>query len=311
MSVLFGALLGCGLAIGLAFVLEYADSTIRIADDLRRSVPLPCLGMIPRYGTEPFPVTQRVSSGLRSKQLPAGGSSDPSNGHRKAYLPTLYDGRQDLQDNREILNERLKFLRGSLLLSTPGAVPKTILVTSAEKGAGKSFVSCNLSLALVQLNKRVLIVDSDLRNPRLHRVFSFHNRTGLTNVLTGQRQLNDGCVVRTKTPNLYLLMAGPKSPTPGELLASQAMEQILETSARHFDFVVLDSAPLLPVFDSHALCTQCDAVLLVARSGKTTRHEVRNSLELVEKINAKVTGVVLNDVDLKSEPGQYYGRYTY
>jgi capsular exopolysaccharide synthesis family protein len=310
MSAMMGALLGCCLGIGLAFVLDYADSTLRGAEDVKRCVSLPCLGMIPRYGTDPFPVAQRMLPPLRSKALPAR-TTDPSNGHGTSYLPTLYDERQHLQDNREILNERLKFLRGSLLLSTPGSMPKTILITSPEKGAGKSFVSCNLGLALVQLNKRVLLVDSDLRNPRLHKVFSYHNRAGLTNVLTGQRKLNDGCVVRTETPNLFLLMAGPKSPTPGELLASQAMEQVLESSARYFDFVVLDSAPLLPVFDTHALCTRADAVLLVARCGQTSRHEVRSSVELIEKINGKVTGVVLNDVDLKSQPGQYYGSYTY
>ena len=310
MSAMMGALLGCCLGIGLAFVLDYADSTLRGAEDVRRCVPLPCLGMIPRYGTEPFPVARRVLPAFRSKELPAG-KTRHSNGHGSSYLPTLYDGTQALEDNRQLLNERLKFLRGSLLLSTPGSVPKTILITSPEKGAGKSFVSCNLSLALVQLNKRVLLVDSDLRNPRLHKVFSYHNRAGLTNVLTGQRTLNDGCVVRTETPNLFLLMAGPKSPTPGELLASQAMDQVLESSARYFDFVVLDSAPLLPVFDTHALCTRADAVVLVARSGQTSRHEVKHSVELIEKINGKVTGVVLNDVDLKSQPGQYYGNYTY
>ena len=310
MSAMMGALLGCCLGIGLAFVLDYADSTLRGAEDVRRCVPLPCLGMIPRYGTEPFPVARRVLPSFRSKELPAG-KTRHSNGHGSSYLPTLYDGTQALEDNRQLLNERLKFLRGSLLLSTPGSVPKTILITSPEKGAGKSFVSCNLSLALVQLNKRVLLVDSDLRNPCLHKVFSYHNRAGLTNVLTGQRTLNDGCVVRTETPNLFLLMAGPKSPTPGELLASQAMDQVLESSARYFDFVVLDSAPLLPVFDTHALCTRADAVVLVARSGQTSRHEVKHSVELIEKINGKVTGIVLNDVDLKSQPGQYYGNYTY
>ena len=313
MNVLMGALLGCGLAVGLAFLLEYADSTIRTAEDLRRWVPLPCLGVIPGYGTEHFQVTQRVLPGFRPKQLPPGRMAERSNGEGQgqSYLPMLFDERQHLQENRELLNERLKFLRGSLLLSTPGHVPQTILVTSAEKGAGKSFVSCNLGLALVQLNKKVLLVDSDLRNPRLHRVFSYRNRTGLTNVLTGQRQLNDGCVVRTETPNLFLLMAGPKSPTPGELLASQAMEQTLETCASHFDFVVVDSAPLLPVFDTHSLCGRCDAVLLVTRSGRSTRNELKSTLELIEKVNGKVTGVVLNDVDLKSQPGHYYGRYTY
>jgi Mrp family chromosome partitioning ATPase len=89
------------------------------------------------------------------------------------------------------------------------------------------------------------------------------------------------------------------------------MEQTLETCASHFDFVVLDSAPLLPVFDTHSLCGRCDAVLLVTRSGRSTRNELKSSLELIEKVHGKVTGVVLNDVDLKSQPGHYYGRYTY
>ena len=164
MNALMGALLGCGLAIGLAFLLEYADSTIRTPEDLRRCVPLPCLGVIPAYGTPSFQVAQRVLPSFRPKQLPPGRMAEPSNGEGQgqSYLPMLFDERQHLQESRELLNERLKFLRGSLLLSTPGHVPQTILVTSAEKGAGKSFVSCNLGLALVQLNKKVLLVDSDL-----------------------------------------------------------------------------------------------------------------------------------------------------
>lgn len=312
MNLFVGVLLGCGLGAGVAFAMEYADATIRTTGDLRHWVPLPYLGMIPRYGVKPLQVAQRVLPAFRPKQLKAGGAPALSNGHRSAYLPTLYDRAEHLQDNRALLDERLKFLRGSLLLSTPGAAPKIILVTSAEKGAGKSFVSCNLGVALVQLSKKVLLVDSDLRNPRLHRVFGYRNRAGLTNVLTGQSKLDDGCVVRTEVPNLFLLMAGPKSPTPGELLASHAMEQTLDACAIHFDFVVLDSAPLLPVFDSHSLCCKSDAVVLVARSGSTSRHEVKASLELMDKIHAKVTGVVLNDVDLKNEPGQYYySRYSY
>ena len=199
-----------------------------------------------------------------------------------------------------------------MLLSTPGAVPKVILVTSPDKSCGKTFVSSNLSCALVQLDKRVLLIDSDLRNPKLHRVFHYRNRVGLTNVLTGQKALGDGCIMRTDIPNLFLLMAGPKSPNPGELLASAAMGKTLAECSEHFDFVILDSAPLLPVFDSHILSTRCDAAILVTRAGVTSRHATLQSIELVERVNGKITGIVLNDVNLDDYAQYYYhSHYTY
>ena len=131
-------------------------------------------------------------------------------------------------------------------------------------------------------------------------------------MLTGQKALEEGCIVSTDIPNLFLLMSGPRSPNPGELLASPAMERTLQTCAEHFDFVVLDSAPLLPVFDSHVLSTRCDGVILVARAGVTSRHAAMQAVELVERVNGKVTGVVLNDVDLEDYAQHYYhSHYSY
>jgi capsular exopolysaccharide synthesis family protein len=199
-----------------------------------------------------------------------------------------------------------------MLLSTPGAVPKVVLITSPDKSCGKTFVSSNLSCALVQLNKKVLLIDSDLRNPKLHRVFHYRNRVGLTDVLTGQREVGDGCIMRTDIDNLFLMMAGPKSPNPGELLASPVMEKTLQNCAHHFDFVILDSAPLLPVFDSHILSTRCDGVILVARAGVTSRHATLQSIELIERVNGKITGIVLNDVNLEDYAQYYYhSHYSY
>ena len=228
------------------------------------------------------------------------------------YLPTIYDHRSDLAEQRDTLSERFRFLRGSMLLSTPESVPKIVLVTSPDKNCGKTFVSSNLSCALGQLDKKVLLIDGDLRNPKLHRVFRYRNRIGLSNVLTGQSSLQDGCIMRTEIPNLFLMMSGPKSPNPGELLASPAMERTLKSCAEHFDFVVLDSAPLLPVFDSHVLSTRCDGVILVARSGVTSRHAAIQSVELLERVNGKITGIVLNDVNLDDYAHYYYhSHYSY
>jgi polysaccharide biosynthesis transport protein len=311
-------LLGLVLGVGTAYVIDHWDDSIHTVEDLKRYVPLPYLGMIPRYG-EKAPIGGSIGKALGRGErepvsLPTGSRSVERAlaSKRSNYLPTLYDRNPSLAENRNTLSERFRFLRGSMLLSTPGAVPKVVLVTSPDKSCGKTFVSSNLSCALVQLDKRVLLIDSDLRNPKLHRVFHYRNRIGLTNVLTGQKSLADGCIMRTDIPNLFLLMAGPKSPNPGELLASPAMGKTLAEASEHFDFVILDSAPLLPVFDSHILSTRCDAVILVARAGVTSRHATLQSVEAIERVNGKITGIVLNDVNLDDYAQYYYhSHYTY
>jgi capsular exopolysaccharide synthesis family protein len=303
-------LLGLVLGVATAYLMDHWDDSIHTVEDLKRYVPLPYLGMIPRYGDKPaLSQLGRKLSG-ESRDLPQRALEDTMASKRSNYLPTLYDRNPALAENRNTLSERFRFLRGSMLLSTPGSVPKIVLVTSPDKSCGKTFVSSNLSCALVQLGKKVLLIDGDLRNPKLHRVFHYRNRVGLTDVLTGQKQLGDGCIMRTDIPNLFLLMAGPASPNPGELLASQSMEQILANCAEHFDFVILDSAPLLPVFDSHILSTRCDGVILVARAGVTSRHATLQSVELITRVNGKITGIVLNDVNLE-DYAQYYYHSTY
>jgi capsular exopolysaccharide synthesis family protein len=305
-------LLGIVLGICTAYLIDHWDDSIHTVEDLRRYVPLPYLGMIPRYGDRaPLSQLGRRLTGETAAKVPQAMQS-PMESKRVSYLPTLYDRNPDRAENRNTLSERFRFLRGSMLLSTPGAVPKVVLITSPDKSCGKTFVSSNLSCALVQLNKRVLLIDSDLRNPKLHRVFHYRNRVGLTDVLTGQREVGDGCIMRTDIENLFLMMAGPKSPNPGELLASPVMEKTLQNCAHHFDFVILDSAPLLPVFDSHILSTRCDGVILVARAGVTSRHATLQSLELIERVNGKITGIVLNDVNLEDYAQYYYhSHYSY
>lgn len=309
----FVFLLALGVLLGFAtaYLLDHWDDSIHTVEDLKRYIPLPYLGMIPRYGDD------NVVSQIGRRLQPQAHAARqrrlvPPEAKQSNYLPTIYDRRSTLAEQRDTLRERFRFLRGSILLSTPESVPKIVLVTSPDKNCGKTFVSSNLSHALGQLDKRVLLIDGDLRNPKLHRVFRYRNRVGLSNVLTGQSSLQDGCVMRTEIPNLFLMMSGPKSPNPGELLASPAMERVLKNCAEHFDFVVLDSAPLLPVFDSHILSTRCDGVILVARSGVTSRHAAMQSIELIERVNGKITGVVLNDVNLEDYAQYYYhSHYSY
>ena len=143
-------------------------------------------------------------------------------------------------------------------------------------------------------------------------MFRVDNDTGLSSLLTGQTNGKHTGIVSTAIPNVSLLPAGPASPTPSELLASTEMRGVLERCSRDFDFVLLDSAPLLPVFDSHVLTTRCDASLLVVRSGQTSYRDVNASLDAIERVGGKVSGVVLNAVDLDDyAQNYYYGYQTY
>jgi capsular exopolysaccharide synthesis family protein len=310
-SLFLGTIVGLGLALGLAFFLDYWQTNIYTIDDLRRHVALPYMGMVPRLAGG----SDAMWSGLSLKSLAA----EEREGARKS-TKNLTTTRTALalaqrkvasraKDEVSMVAERFKFLRGSLLLSKPGAPPRVVLVTGPDKNAGKTFVACNLAMSLTDLDKRVLLIDADLRNPQLHKIFRFKNRVGLSNVLSGQTLLEKGCVVSTPIPNFFVLMAGPPSPTPAELLGSKKMEETLAECARHFDYVVLDSAPLLPVFDSHYLTVKCDANVLVVRSGQTSRNAVKQSLDLIDRVGGKVTGVVLNDVNLADFAQNYY--YTY
>lgn len=312
-SLFLGTVLGLGLGLGLAFFLDYWETNIYTIDDLRRHVPLPYLGMVPRL----VGGSDAMWNGLSLKALK---SEDEGRNGRRGNGKGLSTTRSALalaqrkvasraKEDVSVISERFKFLRGSLLLSKPGSPPRVILVTGPDKAAGKTFVSCNLATSLTDLGKKVLLVDADLRNPQLHKLFRFKNRIGLSNVLSGQTSIEKGCIFSTPIPNLYTLLAGPACPNPAELLGSKKMEETLTQCADHFDYVVLDSAPLLPVFDSHVLTARCDVNVLVVRSGKTSRHAVKQSIDLVDRVGGHVTGVVLNDVDLSDFAQNYY--YTY
>ncbi len=313
-SLFLGTIVGLGLALGLAFFLDYWETNIYTIDDLRRHVPLPYLGMVPRLEGG----SDAMWDGLSLKSLAAEEAEGERRHHSRAKRVSTTQTALALaqkkvasrsKDDVSMIAERFKFLRGSLLLSKPGAPPRVVLVTGPDKNAGKTFVACNLAVSLTDLGKKVLIVDADLRNPQLHKIFRFKNRVGLSNVLSGQTTLAKGSILSTPIPNFYALLAGPPSPTPAELLGSKKMEDTLAECVRHFDYVILDSAPLLPVFDSHYLTVKCDANVLVVRSGQTSRNAVKQSLDFIERVGGKVTGVVLNDVNLADFAQNYY--YTY
>jgi succinoglycan biosynthesis transport protein ExoP len=205
--------------------------------------------------------------------------------------------------------ESYRALRTSLLLSNLGSPPKVIMVTSALPQEGKSTTSTNTAIVLAQKGVRVLLIDADLRRPSIHKILGMGPRSGLSNVLTGSATLEKAITQTSILPNLFILPAGTPPPNPAELLASSNMRDMLTELRDQFDHIIVDTPPSLSVTDAVVLSQRADAVVLVIRSGQTTKQSLRRARDLLAQVSAKVVGVLLNAVDLSSPDYYYYYEY--
>jgi polysaccharide biosynthesis transport protein len=298
-SVALGLAIGLGLGIGLVVLVEVLDRTIRSAADAQRILTLPILGSVPD-------VTQ---AGRRY-----GYYSNYGYGHSRAEGPEKHDRIREqiaielvsVSNPRHTAAEAYRSLRTSVLLSSAGGL-KVVLVTSPVAGEGKTASAGNLAAVLAQLGKKVLLVDADLRKPHQHEVFKVSNRVGLVSVLVGQASM-DEAYFATAVPELSVMPSGPIPPNPAELLASERMRDFVAMAKDRFDFVVLDSPPVLPVTDATILSEHVDGVVLCLGAGIVMRDEARHCRERLELAGAKVLGLLVNRVD---ESGRGYKRRYY
>lgn len=202
--------------------------------------------------------------------------------------------------------EAYRTLRTNIQFSSFDKSVKTVTVTSSGPGEGKSTVASNLAVVTAQSGKKTLIIDCDQRRSRLHKVFGLSNMVGLSNMLAGEVAFPD-VVQQTEIENLYVLTAGTRPPNPSELLASEKMKSFIHTMRDEFDYVIMDTPPVLIVTDAQLLADYTDGYLLVVSSGDVDRNAAAKSKELLENVNAKILGVVLNNLEI-SEKG-YYGYY--
>jgi len=207
------------------------------------------------------------------------------------------------------MSESYRALRTSLLLTSVGAPPKIILITSALPREGKTTTSVNTAIVLAQKGTRVLLIDADLRRPSIHKALGISSRIGLSNVLTGGATIQQATVRSPLMPNLYILPAGPPPPNPAELMASAQMVDLLAELRDQYDHVIVDTPPTLSVTDAVVLSTRADAVVLVIRSAQTTKPALRRARDILAQVNARVAGVLLNAVDLDSADYYYYYEY--
>jgi succinoglycan biosynthesis transport protein ExoP len=288
-NLAFAFMLGLTSGVGLAFLLEGLDNTVRTTEQAQMISGLPPLGMIPLG-------SRTAREGANAKRLVIATS--------KEAVELVTQVRPQSQ-----MAESYRALRTSLLLSNLGAPPKVIMITSALPQEGKTTTSINCAVVLAQKGIRVLLIDADLRRPSIHKTLGMGPRSGLSNVLTGSATLQQTITRSTILPNLSILPAGTPPPNPAELLASPNMRDVLEELRGQYDHIVVDTPPTLSVTDAVVLSPRADAIVLVIRSGHTTKQALRRSRDILMQVNAKVSGVLLNAVDLSSPDYYYYYEY--
>ena len=283
-TVIITALIFALLAgIVVAFLMESLDTGLRSIAEIESITELPSLAIIPRARRSSVDQAATLSTAQRNVGI--------------------------LTQPKSQFAEAFRSLRTSLLLSSTGQPPKIIVLTSATPSEGKTTAASNLAAILAQRDTRVLLIDGDLRRPNIHHRFGLNGKIGLTTVLTGATRLEETVQSVPEIPNLDILPSGPVPPFPTEMLSSAAMETILKRCGELYDYIVIDSPPILSVTDGVILARQSDAVVLVVRHGKSSKHVVRRARDLLLRSGAAITGIVLNAVDLNSP--EYYGYYGY
>lgn len=330
MNVLIGFLLGLAGGIGLAFGLEYVNHTVKTSMDVASSMGLPTLGSIPAFKAEigpkgpkgefvkirslfwgkgeekegkPREKKRGKSIGLLVAGAIPADQNNVRNQNLKIELITL-------REPKSIQAESYRSIRTTLLVSSPPGKIKTMLFTSPLAKEGKSSTISNIGITLAEANKRVVIVDSDLRKPKQARIFGANSQSGpgLSRYLSSH--IEPGEIVKpTHVPNLQLITSGPLPANPIELLTSEKMDSLVAFLKRSFDFVLFDTPPLLAVSDALAMGPMADAIILVARGGQTPIQAMKNAKQKLDAHKLKCLGVILNGVDLLEQDGYYARQY--
>lgn len=288
MNTILGGFFGLMVGLGLAFLLEYMDNSIKDSEEIERLLDLPVLGVIPhiRGNRTGFPIP-----GVRGE--------DGSNMRLITHLTA-----------KSAVAEAYRTLRTNLQFARAGNSCRTLVFTSPFPGEGKSITSANMAITLAQMGSKTLLVGSDLRKPILHKLFQMVPSKGLSEILVGKGSLQN-CILSTEIENLYLLSPGTLPPNPAELLGSKEMEVLIGEMKKSFDVILFDSPPVLAVTDAALLGGRIDGAILVLQSENTDRRAAREAKKLLDTARVKCIGTVLNNVRLERPYGRYGSRYYY
>ncbi|HVS80990.1 MAG TPA: polysaccharide biosynthesis tyrosine autokinase [Pyrinomonadaceae bacterium] len=293
-SVMLAFVLALALGVGLALFLEYLDDSIHSTDDVEKFLRLPALAVIPAMS----------GAGARRRFLSSATTLQKRNGSNGSGNPELLLN----VTGRSALAESYRQLRTSVLLSTAGRAPKTLLITSSLPGEGKTTTAVNTAISLAQTGAAVVIIDADMRRPRLRSIFDLPERQGLSSILSSEMKEKEmlSLIALDETTGLHVLTSGPIPPNPAELIGSDQMRKLISELSRTFTHIVIDSPPISSFTDGVLIASMVDGVLLVVHGGKSSRSVVRRSRQLLIDVGAKIFGVVLNNVSVRSHDYYYY-----
>ncbi len=352
-NMIMGLLIGLFGGLGLAYLLDYMDNSIKTSKDIEKYVKLPSLGVVPAFSSNG--VKKAHSSGIAdSSKLVAGSKKEAhssllvAGSKNEAFSSQLEAGSKNREETQSSLlmgdsqnedeeerkkkkekkqkietielipyflpkstySESYRSIRTALLLSSADKDLKAIAVSSPLPREGKTATVSNLAVTLAQMDKKVLLVDSDLRKPRLHRIFNMKNLNGLTNFLTSDIRMKE-LIKPTEIENLYLINSGPVPPNPAELLNSDKMSNFIEILKQSFDYILFDTPPILAVSDALVLSTKVDGMILIVWGEKTSREALIKAKEKLDMANVKTLGAIINNLKIRKHDYYYKLDYYY
>ena len=278
-NLLLAVIVGLTLGVGLAFFLEYLDNTIKLPEEIKEHLKIPYLGPVPAISPDGDPRTVPLD------------------------LVTIHSP-------KSTASESYRGIRTGILFSSADTTPQVIMVTSAGPKEGKTISSANLSVTMANAGSRVLLVDCDMRRPKIHKLFDMDRKIGLSSILVGTESPG-AAIVASQVENLDILPVGPIPPNPSEIIGSKKMGLLLNALKKKYARVIIDTPPISAVTDAVALSQMVDSTLLVIRAGETPLQVTQNSLEQLRAVNANVLGAVLNAVSVGRDSYYYYQYYYY
>lgn len=276
LNIMLSLIVGLLGGIGLAFFTEYIDNTIKTPEDIEKRVSLPPLGFIPNYSDK--------KDNLAIEYV----------AHEKANSP---------------IAEAYRSIKTFLLLSTGGKPPRIIMITSSIREDGKTTTAINTAISLTKSDAKVVLIDADMRRPRIHGIFSNSSKIGLSTFLSGNIEFGNDLIQKSYIENLYIIPSGPIPPNPAELLSSYRFRELLQALYSIYNFVVIDTPPVIGISDPLIISQSVDGVVMVVRSGKTPKEAAHEARRLLLGVNAKILGVVLNSINQSEMRYSHYYHY--
>jgi len=295
-SIIMALFFGAGLGIGLIFLFDFLDKTLKNPEDVKTFLNLPTLGIIP---------SSTGKSGLSYYSYHYGSKKKAETKGTIKNIELI-----NFRDPESPFSEHYRSIRTSIQLSTPKSPPRIISISSALPSEGKTVTVTNMAVSFAQLGKKIVIIDADLRKPRVHKIFKIKNTIGLSTFLTGRAKLSD-ILLKTHIRDVFVIPSGPIPPNPAELLDSEVMSLVLKKLLEKVDFIFLDTPPLIGIVDPILIGKHSDGMILVNWGGKTKTDILKKAKDEIDRFGVRILGVVLNKIDFKKSDASYSYTYSY